>query len=206
MNNKKIILFGGTFDPVHLGHTTVAKAAIEYIEADRIIFIPAKCSPLKSALPRASDIDRLEMLTLAIEDEDKYEVSDYEISKPTPSFTLDTARYFNSIYGKEYALYWLVGADSIDDLIYWHRITELIDECNVAMMYRAEYERPDFEKYKSVWGLGRVDKLQKNIIPTPLVNISSTEVRRTLSSGGDVIQMLDNKVLSYIKEHKLYGI
>ena len=204
MNNKKIILFGGTFDPVHLGHTTVAKSAAEYIHAERVIFIPAKCSPLKSLSPRVGDNDRLKMLNFAIEGQEKYEVSDYEISKPAPSYTLDTVRYFQSIYSSEYTLYWLVGADSIDDLIYWHRITELIDECNVSMMYRAEYDKPDFSKYKDVWGMERVEKLQKNIIPTPLVNISSTEVRREIASGADVTQMLDKTVFSYIKENKLY--
>jgi nicotinate-nucleotide adenylyltransferase len=139
MNNKRIIMFGGTFDPVHLGHTTVASAAADYIEADKIIFIPAKRSPLKEALPRASDIDRLNMLSLAIKNRKYFEVSDYELSKPAPSYTLDTVKHFKSIYGNEFSFYWLVGADSINDLIYWYGITELIDLCNLSMMYRAEY-------------------------------------------------------------------
>ncbi len=206
MSIKNIILFGGTFDPVHLGHTTVAKSAAEYIKADRVIFIPAKCSPLKYSMPRASDIDRLKMISLAIEGQKKYEVSDYEINKPAPSFTLDTVRYFKSILGAGHNLYWLVGADSIDDLIYWFRITDLIDECNVAMMYRAEYDKPDFTKYKDIWGTERIEKLQKNIIPTPLIGISSTEVRKRIASDGDVAQMLDNAVFSYIKEKCLYGL
>ena len=204
MGNKNIILFGGTFDPVHLGHTAVAKSASEYIKADRVIFIPAKCSPLKIISPRVSDIDRLEMLYLAIKGQDKFEISDYEIKKPSPSFTLNTVRYFKSIYGAEYNLYWLVGADSIDELVHWHRITELIDECNVAMMYRAEYDKPDFAKYKDIWGIDRVEKLQHNIIPTPMVSISSTEVRRRIASGGEVAQMLDNKVFSYIIENPVF--
>lgn len=206
MSNENIILFGGTFDPVHLGHTAVAKSAAEYIKAERVIFIPAKCSPLKSISPRASDIDRLKMLSLAIQGQEKYEISDYEIKKPLPSFTINTVRYFKTIYGAEYNLYWLVGADSIDDLKYWHRITELIDECNVAMMYRAEYDKPDFSKYKDIWGTERVEKLQGNIIPTPLVNISSTEVRKRITAGEEVTQMLDSAVFSYISEKRLYGI
>lgn len=206
MKNKKILLFGGTFDPVHLGHTTVAQAAVEYIGAERIIFIPAKRSPLKSAVPRASDMDRLKMLSLAVEGREKYEVSDYEINMPAPSYTVDTVRHFQSFYGDEIVLYWLVGADSIDDLVYWYRITELIDACKIAMMYRAAYEKPDFTKYKSVWGNDRVEKLQKNVIPTPLVDISSTQVRTRLASGEDVAQMLDVSVLSYIIEHRLYVV
>jgi nicotinate-nucleotide adenylyltransferase len=146
------------------------------------------------------------MLSLAVAGHEKYEISDYEISKPLPSYTINTVRYFKSVYGAEYTLYWLVGADSIDDLVHWHRITELIDECNVAMMYRAEYDKPDFTKYKDIWGTERVDKLQRNIIPTPLINISSTEVRKRISAGEEAAQMLDNAVFSYISEKRLYEV
>ncbi len=99
MNDKKIILFGGTFDPVHLGHTTVAFVSLEYVGAERIIFIPAKCSPLKRAMPRASDIDRFNMLENCVLGQENFEVSDYELNKPAPSYTLDTVRYFQSIFG-----------------------------------------------------------------------------------------------------------
>lgn len=197
-------MFGGTFDPVHLGHTTVASAAADYIAADKVIFIPAKHSPLKGALPRASDIDRLNMLSLAIKNMKYFEVSDYELSKPAPSYTLDTVKHFKSIYGNEFSFYWLVGADSIKDLIYWYGITELIDLCNLSMMYRAEYDKPDFSVYEPTWGKERVKKLQDNIIPTPLVNISSTQIRKGISTGHNVSQVLDAEVLSYINEHGLY--
>ena len=204
MTDKRIILFGGTFDPVHLGHTTVASAAADYITADKIIFIPAKRSPLKGTLPRASDIDRLNMLSLAIKNRKYFEVSDYELNKPAPSYTLDTVKHFKSIYGNDFSFYWLVGADSINDLIYWYGITELIDICNLSMMYRAEYNKPDFSIYEHTWGKERVKKLQDNIIPTPLVNISSTQIRSRISTGQNVSQLLDNTVLSYITEHGLY--
>jgi nicotinate-nucleotide adenylyltransferase len=144
------------------------------------------------------------MISLAISGRKNIEVSDYELNKPAPSYTLDTVRYFKSIYCSECTLCWLVGADSIGDLIYWHGITDLIDECNLSMMYRAEFERPDFARYKPVWGIERVEKLQQNIIPTPLINISSTQVRSGIAAGRDVAQMLDIAVLSYIREHGLY--
>lgn len=205
MSDRKIILFGGTFDPVHLGHTKVASAAVEYINAERLIFIPAKRSPLKSAMPRASDFDRLRMLSLAVSKEEKFDVTDYELSKPAPSHTLDTVRHFQSIYGHTFTLFWLVGADTINELIYWYGITALIDECNLATMYRADFDKPDFSKYETIWGKERLEKLQRNIVPTPLIKISSTEVRKRIASGEDIAQMLDNAVLSYIIEHKLYG-
>lgn len=205
MSDKRRILFGGTFDPVHLGHTIVASAATEYIGAERLIFIPAKRSPLKGAMPRASDIDRLKMLSLAVSGEENFEVSDYELNKLAPSYTLDTVRHFQSLYGKRYTLYWLIGADSVNDLIYWYGVTDLIDECKLATMYRAGFDKPDFSKYEATWGKERVEKLQRNIIPTPLVDISSTKIRKEIASGNNVAQMLDNAVLNYIIEHRLYG-
>ena len=117
MARRTITLFGGTFDPIHLGHTTVARAAAELIRAEKIIFIPAKRSPLKGFLPRASDEDRLQMITLAIADEERFEVSDYELSKPAPSYTLETVRRFQKACGADTSIHWLIGADGIDDLI-----------------------------------------------------------------------------------------
>ena len=205
MSDIKIALFGGTFDPVHLGHTIVAGAAAEHIGAEKVIFIPAKRSPLKGFLPRAGDIDRLNMTSLAIKSEDIFEVSDFELKKPSPSYTIDTIRYFQDNLGSDTSLYWLVGADSINDLVYWHDITELIDECNLAMMYRANCTIPDFTKFENLWGRQRVEKLRQNIIPTPLVDVSSTQVRERLAAGGDVTQLLDAAVVRYIYCHGLYG-
>ena len=204
VTRKKIALFGGTFDPVHLGHTVVAAAAAEQLNTEKIIFIPAKRSPLKSFPPRASDKDRLKMISLAIEDENIFEVSDCELKREAPSYTLDTVRRFQAEYGSSTSIFWLVGADSIDELARWYNISELIDECNIAAMYRAGCERPDFAKYEPLWGRRRIEKLRQNIIHTPLVDISSTDVRNRLASGQDVTQMLYTKVLSYIRKHNLY--
>lgn len=206
VTRRKIALFGGTFDPVHIGHTIVAGASAEHIGADRIIFIPAKLSPLKGSLPKASDIDRFRMISLAIAGEDFFEVSDCELKRSAPSYTLDTVRQFQSQYGGETSVYWLIGADSIDELTHWHEIVELIDECTLAAMYRAGCDPPDFEKYESLWGRRRIEKLRQNIIPTPLVDISSTKVRSKLAAGQDVTQMLHPAVLNYIREHGLYGL
>ena len=94
MAERKIALFGGTFDPVHIGHTTVAKDAARQIGVEKIIFVPAKRSPLKGFLPKANDKHRLEMISLAIAEEKNFEVSDCELIKPAPSYTLDTVRQF----------------------------------------------------------------------------------------------------------------
>ena len=204
MHKGKIALFGGTFDPIHLGHTTVAADACERIGAEKVIFIPAKRSPLKGFLPKASDADRLAMIALAIADQIRFEVSDYELSKPAPSYTLETVGHFQKQYGREISIHWLIGADSIDDLVYWHKITELIDSCHLTTMYRGGCEPPDFTKSERLWGRQRVEKLQQDVVQTPSVDISSTEIRRRFAAGQNVTDMLHPAVADYIREHGLY--
>ena len=204
MAGRKIALFGGTFDPIHLGHTVVAAAAAEHIGAEKVIFVPAKRSPLKGSLPKASDDDRLKMIALAIAGNKNFQVSDYELRRPEPSYTLQTVRQFQADYGSEALIYWLVGTDGVDDLLYWYGIVELIDECNLSTMYRAGCKPPDFTKFKDIWGEKRIEKLQRNIIQTPLVDISSTEIRNGLTAGRDVTGMVHPAVADYIRKHGLY--
>jgi nicotinate-nucleotide adenylyltransferase len=204
MARRRIALFGGTFDPIHLGHTTVASDALERISAEKIIFVPAKRSPLKGSLPRANDNHRLKMISLAIADEKNFQVSDYELQKPTPSYTLATVQKFQADYGEDTSIHWLIGADSIDDLAYWYKITELIDACNLTTMYRAGCEPPDFIKFKEIWDSEHIEKLQRNIIRTPLVDISSTEIRDLIAKNGDFTKMVHPAVADYIRKNGLY--
>ena len=204
MEKRKIALFGGTFDPVHIGHTTVAKDAAKQTGAEKIIFIPAKRSPLKGFLPKADDKHRLEIISLAIAEEKNFEVSDCELKKPAPSYTLETIKQFQGEYGSDTLIYWLIGADSVDDLAYWYKIIELIDTCILTTMYRAGCGEPDFSKFEHQWGLQHIEKLRQNIIQTPLVDISSTEIRDKLATDRDVRDMLAPSVAEYIDKHGLY--
>ncbi len=204
MVNRKTALFGGTFDPIHLGHTEVASYAAEKIGAEKTNFIPAKRSPLKVLSPAASDRDRFEMIKLAIAGKSDFEVSDYELSKEGNNYTIETVRHFKEDCGRDAEIYWLMGADTIDELVRWYRVAELIDECNLCAMYRAGCEKPDFTRFEKVWGAERVEKLQANIIETPLIDISSSEIRSRIAGGEDVSDMVCPAVAGYIKKHGLY--
>ncbi|UCG47639.1 MAG: nicotinate (nicotinamide) nucleotide adenylyltransferase [Phycisphaerales bacterium] len=204
MSKRKIVLFGGTFDPIHLGHTAVAADAAEQIGAEKIVWVPAKRSPLKGFMPKAGDDDRLKMMGLAIGGQKNFELSDYELRRPAPSYTLETVRWFQTKYGGDVLIHWLLGADSVEDLSLWHEINALIDECTLCTMYRAGCKKPDFTAFEAVWGHQRVNKLQQNIIRTPLIDISSTEVRKRLAAGADVGKMLHPAVIEYIRRRGLY--
>ncbi|MCD6392232.1 MAG: nicotinate-nucleotide adenylyltransferase [Planctomycetes bacterium] len=199
----RIILFGGTFDPVHLGHTTVAGFACEQIGADEVVFIPAKRSPHKNVFPVASGACRVEMLMLAVAGNAKFSVSSCELERPDPSYTFETVSMFAGRYGPKAQLYWLVGTDAVGDLCRWHRVERVLDICNLCVMYRAGYPEPDFSRL-SCLGAERVEKLSKNAIATPLVDISSTEIRRKFAAAEDVTGLLSPAVLDYIEKNGLY--
>ncbi|HEX41001.1 MAG TPA: nicotinate (nicotinamide) nucleotide adenylyltransferase [Phycisphaerales bacterium] len=201
---RRIVLFGGSFDPIHLGHTTVARDALEQLGGEGLVFIPAKRSPLKGFMPFAGDEDRRIMASLAVAGDDHMTVSDCELNRPGPSYTLDTVAHFRKQYGDPTDICWLIGADTVDDLAYWHRITDLIDACRLCTMYRAGCDAPSFSRYESSWGRERVARLRADVIETPLVNVSSTEIRRRLATGRDVADMLAPAVLDYIRAHGLY--
>ncbi len=202
--HQRIILFGGTFDPIHLGHIEVAEYAFGRIGGDQLMFIPAKRSPLKKFFPKASDDDRYTMISLAVAEKESFDVSDIEIKRQTPSFTIDTVRYFQSIFGPNSNIYWLIGADAVDDLAKWYKIEELIDICFVSVMYRGGFEKPSFDSYIDQWGKDRVAKLENHVIDTPLIDISSTEIREKISTGIDVSQLLHPAVAEFIKIKGLY--
>jgi len=201
----KLILFGGTFDPVHLGHVQVAQYSFQKIGADKLVFIPAKRSPHKGNFPAASGRHRFNMLSITAEGIDDFVVSDLELERPDPSYTIDTVTAFKEEYGEEVQIFWLIGADTVEDLPKWHRVKELIDACNLSVMYRAGFKKPDFTLFREHFGPNRIDKLDKHVIPTPLVDISSTEIREKLSSRIDVSDLLGSEVIRYIRQNNLYG-
>lgn len=201
---SKVILFGGTFDPIHCGHMRACLNALEQTGADKVVFIPAKCSPHKRLSPAAGEDDRVAMLRLAFGGESRFEISDCELERSSPSYTVDTIRFFRSVYGDEAGIYWLVGADAINDLAGWYEVKSLIDECNLCVMYRGGCAKPDFEGLKDVLGVERVEKLKKNVIEGPLVDISSSEIRRKIAKGEPIRGMVSQAVEAYICENGLY--
>lgn len=200
----KIILFGGTFDPIHNGHLEVARAAIKELSAERVVFIPTRRSPHKKDLPSADQRQRFDLISLAIEHDDKFEVSDCEFERSEPSYTLDTVMHFRKACGPESEIYWLVGADVVSELCRWYRICDLIDNCRLSLMRRGELEEIKFSGFEKKIGEERKKKLEECVLNTPLVEISSTEIRRRIAKSEDLSMMLPPKVADYIAEYGLY--
>ena len=100
--------------------------------------------------------------------------------------------------GEDCEFYWLLGADMLKDLMKWHKISELINECSISIMNRGGFDRPNFD--------GLPDKLRQNQIQTPLIDISSTEIRRKIANEQDIRELVAPEVSAYIQKHKLYTL
>ena len=184
---RRIALFGGSFDPVHKGHIEIAKTAISRLCLDEVILIPSGVSPHKEGLS-ASNEDRYNMVCLALENEEKLSVSDFEIKKETKCYSFETVEEFKKRYPKD-ELYFIIGDDQYEKFTTWYKWEELIKMCRFVVFTRhgGKIEPPFTE------------------IKIPPIDISSTQIRENIKNGEDVSALVSEKVLSYIKEKGLYG-
>lgn len=201
---QNIIIFGGTFDPIHNGHMRVAEHAIERLKGDKLVFVPAKRSPHKQVAPFASGRDRIEMIRRAIGEAARFAVNDCEIKREEPSYTIDTIRFFRGVYGPDAQLFLLVGADGLKDLSRWYKIEQLLDECMVCLMVRPGLPVPDTQAFQNVFSSKHIEKIRSRILSNPLVNISSTQIRKLVSERGDISSLVPAAVCEYIRTHDLY--
>lgn len=203
MKRLRLILFGGSFDPVHQGHCQVAQFAMKEICADKVCFICARQSPLKTFTPLANNEDRMAMLNLAVSQYENFVACDCELHMPEPSYSIKTIEKFRHDFPSA-ELFWLVGADSVNELSNWYRIKDIIDTVNIAVMYRSGYPKPLFSPYSDLLGSDRVQKLNTNVIKTPQIDLSSTEIRSRVAQHLPVQNLVGEKVAEYIRKKRLY--
>lgn len=199
---QRIGVFGGSFDPVHTGHLTVAQDAVEQLELDRLIFVPAAVPPHKQDKRLASGQQRLEMLRLATEGSLSFEVSDMELRRGGVSYTFDTMMQIQAGYpGAE--LFFIVGLDSLTILHSWKNVEQLFRLCTIVPFARGG---EDPEKIAAQIQLPGALKtaLLKRIIRIHEVEISASEIRMRLAEGLSIRYLVPLEVEMYIAEHGLY--
>jgi nicotinate-nucleotide adenylyltransferase len=197
-------LFGGTFNPVHIGHLIIARAALEHLGLERMVLIPSANPPHKGPQGVADAEDRLAMLRLAVADEADFDVSACEIERPGPSYTIDTVAFFRKELGDRAELYWLIGADSLSELASWHRVVELVGMCQIVTAARPGWESPDLSALTERVGERQVRRLRDGILPTPRIDISASEIRRRVRQGRSVRWLVPMAVAQYIDRLGLY--
>jgi nicotinate-nucleotide adenylyltransferase len=180
-------VFGGTFDPVHVGHLAIAHAALESVPLDRVLFVLARRSPLKERGPVASEADRLRMLELAIADEPRFAVSRIELDRDGPSFTIDT---LERLAGKD-QLFLILGSDAIADLPRWKDPERI-----AALATLLVAERPGAPERVGNAPIVRFD--------APRLDISSRELRARAARGRSLRYLVPEPVLRHIEARGLY--
>jgi len=183
-------VYGGTFDPIHLGHLILAHDALEQHKLDAVLFVPARRSPFKTRQPGASDAQRLAMLRLALKGCEQFWLSRCELDRPAPSYAIDTAAEIHEAFPRA-RLLWLIGADQLPELGHWHRAQELKKLFTFALLPRGEIPR---RLPAGVLGLPRPRR----------VDISATEIRHRVKSNLPIDHLVPAPVAAYIARHRLY--
>ncbi len=205
-SQDKVILFGGSFDPVHIGHIEILRFVHESIGAARSILIPARRSPLKPNTPAASNSQRFDMLKLAAKEYADFEVSDIEFNLPEPSYSFHTISHFRQVYGCDTALYWLAGADVVRDLHRWYKIEDILHLCEIILACRGGYCKPCETLLRDDSSLSDFAKHRITFLETPLIPISSTEIRQRASQKLPLDRFVHVSVAQYISANKIYEL
>ncbi len=193
---KRLGLFGGTFDPPHVGHLALAEWARERLRLDRVLFLPAGQPPHKRRARVSSAAARLAMTRLAVRGNPAFEVSTLEIESDGPSYTVDTVRRIAAARpGSRF--YLLVGADSLDDFRTWHEPEAILAHCTLAVAGRPGAGRAATRawarRHGVVW------------IGNPGIEVSSSLVRARARAGRSVRYLVPEPVARYLARHRLYG-
>jgi nicotinate-nucleotide adenylyltransferase len=197
---ERIGIFGGTFDPPHLGHLILASEAHVQLKLTRLLWVLTPVPPHKMNRPISSLSDRLAMVKLALNDERSFELSNIEIERPGPHYTLDTIRVFSKLYPND-DLILLLGGDSLRDLPTWHRPADLVAACHQIGVMRRPGDSIDMDKLEAkIPGL----KTKVKFVEAPLLEIASSEIRRRAARGLPFRYYLLPTVYQYIQEHNLY--
>ncbi|AKJ65171.1 nicotinate-nucleotide adenylyltransferase [Kiritimatiella glycovorans] len=195
---QRIGLFGGTFNPPHLGHLIIAQDALERFELDRMIFIPAHAPPHKSIGDEPGPRRRLDMVRLAVDGHPAFEVSDVEINRAGVSYSIDTLTAMRDQY-PEAQLFFLVGGDSLPELHKWKAVRDLLERCTLIIARRAEAECGEVQ-LEEPWKR----RVMRGVFESHRIGISSTEVRTRAAEGQSIRFLVPPVVADYVAEHHLY--
>ncbi len=202
--SARIALYGGTFDPIHVGHLITARSVAEQLDVERVIFVPSASPPHKLDVPITPAEHRLEMVRLAIDGEPGFEVSDCEIRRTGPSYTFDTIMNFRRTVSADATVYWIIGADSLAELASWHRIAELVRQCRIITASRPGFEQPDLSTLGAHLTEDDLASIRDGILTTPRIDVAATEIRRRVGEGVSIRFLVPESVREYVHDRCLY--
>ncbi|MEM0967418.1 MAG: nicotinate (nicotinamide) nucleotide adenylyltransferase [Verrucomicrobiota bacterium] len=188
---KRICLYGGTFDPIHMGHLLIAEDALLHADLDEVIFLPAYSAPLRSEEPSTPASERLAMVRLAVEGFEKFTVDDYEVRQGKRMFTIDTVAHFAKRL-PDAKLFFLIGFDQLKQLDDWRGVEELKKTVTFLCAQRGD-ETPVSYDHSAV-----------SLLPPRRIDISATEIRDRVAKRESVRSLLPQAVADYLEKKRLY--
>jgi nicotinate-nucleotide adenylyltransferase len=202
-------IFGGSFDPVHNGHLALARACHDQAALDEVWFTPTAVQPLKQRGPHATDAQRIDMLNLAIESAQSepgglsprftWRVCTLEIDRGGVSYTFDTLRQLH-VELPEAALFFMIGADAVRDVPRWKSPAEIFRLATPLVVHRSGQPPADLSGIAPLC----TPETQPRLIEMPLVDVSSTEIRRRVAANEPIDGMLPSAVEQFIAERRIY--
>lgn len=204
-----ICLFGGTFDPVHIGHTHAADTVCRALSLAEVRLV-LSARPSHKQITGASLEDRWEMLKLACEDHPRLVPDDREVHRQRPSYTVETLLEVRAEYPLE-TVVWVIGSDAFLLLPSWHRWREVLELTNLVVLLRPGHAlQPDAEMARLIEE-HRVDSLDDRaaggivLLEDEMADVAAEDIRAGLARGRDVSHLLPERVANYIRQHGLYG-
>lgn len=200
----KIGIMGGTFDPIHNGHLMLAENADQIFRLDEVWFLPNGHPPHKQSETIQTVVkQRLDMVALAIEGYPHFHLERYEAFNPQISYSFETMEYLCAQYAS-HEFYFIIGADSLLGIETWAKPEHLFPTCTILAAYRDDMDTKE-EMYAQIDYLKIKYDARIELLATPLMDISSSEIRKRVHAGADISNMVPELVARYILENKLYG-
>ncbi len=201
---RRVGVFGGTFDPVHYGHLVVAEEVYATLHLAEMVFVPAGQPPHKTHEVITAAEHRLAMLELAIASNPHFTISRVDLDRPGPSYTADTLRLLRKQWGEETAIYFVIGGDSLEDLLSWHDSPGILEQLTHLVAVRRPGYNESEEYYD--WLEARLPGIKQRllVVEAPQFVISATDLRLRVAEGRPIKYQTPDSVESYIIQYGLY--
>ena len=197
-NSPKIGFFGGSFDPIHRGHVSVALAALEKFKLQKILLCPAFFAPLRQEKPLFSPGDRLSMVSSITQEHSNLEIFDHELLSGKTCYTYHTLQKAQKIY-PEYEIHLMLGDDQFDKFDQWKFNHQILGEFSLIVFNRTSTEQSKLPPVDSA--TTKIQALGNELFP-----FSSTEIRKNLETGTDISHLVPSSVFSYMQKNQLFDL